>query len=118
MRKNNKSAYCKGFSLGLFIAIAITIISFYLFPLLIIDTGSGMFFLLLVVPIVCFVSALVYGFFVGFKWFYPIIVAILFVPTIFIYYNSSAFIYIIIYAAFAFIGIGIGGLFHKNRKSA
>jgi hypothetical protein len=118
MKKNNKGAYLKGFSLGLLIAIAITIISFYLFPLLIIDTGSGMFILLLVIPIVCFVSALVYGCFAGFKWFYPIIVAMIFVPTIFIYFNSSAFIYVIIYAAIAFIGDGIGGLIHKYRKSS
>ena len=47
------------------------------------------------------------------KWFYPVIVSLLFIPSIFIYYNSSAFIYCIWYLIDSFIGVLIGYLSMK-----
>lgn len=93
--------------------LIIDILSFYLLPLLIIDTGSGMFILLIVIPIICFIISLIYGMKNSFNLIYPLIVMLLFVPTIFIFYNSSATIYIWAYGAISLTGNFIGDLFHK-----
>ena len=45
----------------------------------------------------------------GFKIWISIIIAILFVPTMFIFYNSTACVYIIVYVIFSLIGCIIGG---------
>ena len=50
----------------------------------------------------------------GFDFILPILAIVLFAPTIFIFYNSSAWIYIVIYAVIAFIGNGIGRIFYKK----
>lgn len=42
------------------------------------------------------------------KYLYPVIVSILFIPTIFIYYNESAFIHIIWYLIDSVIGLLLG----------
>ena len=44
------------------------------------------------------------------KYLYPIVIAILFIPTIFIHYNETAFIYIVWYFVISAIGLGIGTL--------
>ena len=53
------------------------------------------------------------------KYYYPGIVAIVFMPSIFIYYNSSAFIhstwYLIVSSIGVFVGIIICKLTHRNR---
>lgn len=95
---------------------AITLaIAFYVLPLFIKDTGSGMFMLLLVIPLLTFVCAIVYGVRQGFDFLLTIAAIILFAPTIFIFYNTSAWIYIIAYAVIALVGNGIGRIFHKKR---
>lgn len=47
------------------------------------------------------------------KYLYPIIVAILFIPSIFIYYNESAFIHSIWYLVVSSIGLLIGTIIYK-----
>ena len=88
---------------------------FYILPLLIQDTGSGMFVLLLVVPAVTFVASLVFGIREGFSVILPLIVAALFAPTLFIFYNESAWVYIPAYALIALIGDGVGRIFYRRR---
>ena len=99
--------------------LIINIITFYVLPLLGRNTGSFMLILLIIMPLICFFSSLLYGFKEGFQLIYPIIVAIIFIPTIFIYYNSSAWIYTLIYAGIAFIGNIFASNFicHKNSKN-
>ena len=50
------------------------------------------------------------------KFLYPIIISILFIPTVFIYYNESALIHSIWYFIDSLIGIGIGTLIFKFLK--
>ena len=88
---------------------------FYILPLLIQDTGSGMFVLLLVVPAVTFVASLVLGIREGFSIIVPLIVAALFAPTLCIFYNESAWGYIPAYAFIAVIGNAIGRIFYKQK---
>lgn len=47
------------------------------------------------------------------KYLYPIIVAILFIPSVFIYYNESALIHSIWYLAVSFIGVLLGTVIYK-----
>ncbi|MCC5911289.1 MAG: hypothetical protein JJT76_12700 [Clostridiaceae bacterium] len=96
--------------------LIVTAIAFYLLPLLGRDTGSFMLILLIAVPLICFTAALLHGARSGFKLFYPLIVASLFIPTIFIYYNSTAWIYTVIYAAIALVGTTIGSSIIQQNK--
>ncbi len=89
---------------------------FYLLPLLIKDTGTGMQMLLIVIPLICFVCSLIYGFKKPFSLFYSVIAASLFIPSIFIFYNSSAWVYIIVYGVIALIGSVIGKGISKCGK--
>lgn len=96
--------------------LSVIMLDFYLLPFLIRDTGSAMLMLLVVVPLICFVCSLVYGIKNSFYLVYAIIVAILFIPTILIFYNSTAWVYIFGYGAIALVGNAIGMVFSKIRK--
>lgn len=93
--------------------LVVNIIAFYLLPIFIIDTGSGMFILLIVTPLICFITSVVFGLRHSFIFLYSVIVALLFIPTMLIFYDSSASIYVIIYGMIALIGNFIGNLFSK-----
>ena len=86
----------------------IIFIAFYLVPILIKDTGSGMFILLIVIPLITLITSIIYGLRNTFDFIYPLIVAILFIPTLFIYYNTSALVYVIVYSMIAVIGELLG----------
>ena len=47
------------------------------------------------------------------KYLYPIIVAILFIPSVFIYYNKSALIHSIWYLVVSSIGLLVGTIIYK-----
>lgn len=94
--------------------VLVLAVDFYLVPLLIQDTGSGMFILLFMVPFIAFICAVVYGVRQGFNGLLPLAGTVLFVPTIFIFYNESAWFYIIVYAAVIAIGNGVGRIFYKK----
>ena len=91
-------------------------ILFYILPLRIRDTGSGMLIMLLVIPFLTFLCSVIYGIRQGFQPLLALVTAILFAPTIFIFYNESAWIYIVIYAVITLVGNGIGGAFYKKEK--
>lgn len=95
--------------------MAITFV-FYFLPFLIKDTGSGMFILLFGIPIICFIISLIYGIKKSFDWLYPLFIMLLFVPTIFIFYNESATIYILVYGIISLIGNFLGSLIFKKSK--
>ena len=92
----------------------IILITFYIVPMLIKDTGSGMFILLIVIPLITLITSLIYGLRNTVDFIYPLIVAILFIPTLFIYYNTSAWVYIISYSMIAVIGELLGKTLQKK----
>jgi len=47
------------------------------------------------------------------KYGYPLIIAILFIPTVFIYYNESAFVHSLWYLCSGYIGCIIGLVIYK-----
>ena len=92
----------------------IILIAFYIVPMLIKDTGSGMFILLIVIPLITLITSIIYGLRNTFDFIYPLLVAILFIPTLFIYYNISAWVYIIAYSLIAIIGEILGKTIQKK----
>ena len=92
------------------------ILAFYGFPL--IDRESGMLTLLILFPLVCLLSALVYGVKHSFSLLYSIIVMALFIPTIVIFYNETASIYVGIYGVISLVGNLLGSFIRKihHRK--
>ncbi len=93
----------------------VLVIAFYVLPMLITDTGLGMLMLLFVIPFIAFICALVYGIKQGFNLLLPIIAAVLFTPTLFIFYNKSAWVYIVTYVIITLVGNGIGRIFYKAK---
>lgn len=85
-------------------AAAVNAAAFYLLPLLIRDTGSGMFVLLFALPCVCLLAGFACGCAAGLRWYYPIVIALLFIPVIFLYLNETAALYAPIYGLIAFAG--------------
>lgn len=100
--------------------LLVNAIAFYLLPMIIQDMGSAMLVLLLAIPLICFSIAIVFGVKNSFNWIYPLAVALLFAPTIFIFYNESATFYTAIYGILALVGNLIGKIFYKRNctKSA
>ncbi|PNT90243.1 hypothetical protein [Clostridium thermosuccinogenes] len=89
-------------------------VAFYILPLSGKDTGSFMLILLIAIPLVCFITSLIYGIKNRFNLIFPVIVGVIFIPTIFIYYNRSAWVYIIGYAVISLIGNLIGRLLGRR----
>lgn len=93
---------------------AAMLLNFYLLPLLMADTGSAMIVVLILIPAICFIISLLYGMRNGFHFEYAVITAVLFIPSIFIYYNISAWVYIIGYGIIALLGNLVSVLFRKK----
>lgn len=85
----------------------------FLLPLLIRDTGSGMFVLLVLVPVSVLVISGLFAMMYGFQWIFPLFTAALWIPVVFLYMNESAMIYLWIYGGITLLGQGVG---HHMRR--
>lgn len=90
-------------------------VDFYVLPLLMKDTGSAMLLLLFVMPLICLVTAVLYGLKNGFRIWFGLLTALLFVPSIFIFYNETAWVYMLVFGALAVLGNAVGLLFHRKK---
>ena len=79
-------------------------IDLYVIPRFIKDTGSAVIVMLMIIPLICLITSVFYGIKNGFDFWYILIAAIMFTPSIFMFYNSSAWIYVIGYAVIALLG--------------
>lgn len=93
--------------------LIVIMLAFYVLPALINDTGTGIFFLLILIPIICFLTSLIYVIRHSFNLIFLLLIMILFVPTIFIFYNESAAVYVLIYGIIATTGNILGSLIKK-----
>lgn len=92
-------------------------IMYYFIPLYLVkDTGSGIFLLLIVIPVIVFLISLVFAKKNGFRWYFSVIIGLLWFPNVFIL-NDSASSYIIIYGVISFVGQLIGFFLRKYRQS-
>ena len=94
-----------------FAYLLIIVLTFYGLPL--IDRESEMLLLWILFPLVCFLSAIVYGIKYLFSVVYSILVMLLFIPTIFIFYNETASIYIGVYGMISLVGNLLGSFIRK-----
>lgn len=96
--------------------LLIIMLAFYGLPF--INRESGMVTLLILFPLVCLLSAVVYGVKHSFSLVYSILVMALFIPTIFIFYNETASFYIGAYGVISLVGNLLGSFIRKiyNRK--
>ena len=100
--------YCKEI-----IVLIIQLLMFYIYPLLVgMNNPLGMVSIILLVT---FILSIIIGMTLKSKekYFYPIIISILFIPTVFIYYNESALVHSFWYLVVSFIGIGLGTIKYK-----
>ncbi len=90
-------------------------IAFYILPLFIYNTGMAIINMLCIIPLICFITNIIYAFNKLTSIIFPIISIILYIPTIYIYYGykSGADIYIVIYGVIIFLGYVIGKLLNK-----
>ena len=91
-------------------------IAFYILPMIIQDTGSAIAIMLVALPVICFITSIVFNVKNTFNWIYPLAVALIFAPTVFIFYNESAAVYIVAYGIIALVGNLIGKIFYKRTK--
>ena len=94
---------------------AVLAADFYLLPCLIKNTGVAMLMMLCVIPLAAFITAVIYGVRRGFGFLLAAAAMLLFIPTIFLYYNESAWVYVLVYGAITLAGNGFGGIFYQKR---
>ena len=100
------------------LVLLIQLFMFYIFPLFAGPTDAmGM---VLLIIIATFVLSIIIGSISKekIKYLYPIIISILFIPSVFIYYNESALVHSIWYLVISFIGLMFGIAIYKltHRK--
>lgn len=98
------------------IIILIQLFMFYLFPLVGNKVGAiGMVFLILCGT---FILSILIGVMSEYKikYLYPIIISVIFIPSIWIYYNESALVHSLWYLVVSIVGIFIGVILSKIRK--
>ena len=96
----------------IFIAL-IQLFMFYVFPLFAGPTDAmGMVFLILLATLLL---SLVMGILSKYwiKYLYPAVTAVLFIPSVWIFYNESALIHAVWYLAAASVGLILGSLLRK-----
>lgn len=98
------------------IVLLIQLFIFYIFPMFAGPTDAiGMVFLI-------WVSTIILGIIIAvisnkkIKYLYPIIIAILFIPSVFIYYNESALVHSLWYLVSSSVGVLIGIIIYKLKS--
>lgn len=71
--------------------------------------------LVVINSLISFGGSYVSCFICGFVWYLPFLTGLLFAPAMFIFYDSSCWIYILIYLLFSFLGCFFGAGMRKQR---
>lgn len=96
-----------------FIILFLQLLLFYIFPLF--SNPINTIGMVLIIILMTFFLSFIIGCISKekFKYLYPAIVAIAFVPSVFIYYNDSALIHTIWYFIISGIGLMLGAIIYK-----
>ena len=70
--------------------------------------GFNLYMLLLGYPAVTYIASIIFALYNRYKWLYILFPSVLFIPATFIYYNYTALIYMVLYAAAAALGLLVG----------
>ena len=90
---------------------------YYLAPLAVRDTGGAMLLLLLLTPLTVLGASIWLGARNGFVWPLPFAAALLFAPTLLLYYNESAWVYLPVYAGICAVGLAAGWAIRLANRS-
>ena len=93
--------------------LAIQLFMFYIFPLFAGPTDAmGMGVLIIFSTLLL---SLILGIFSKkkIKFLYPIVIALLFIPSVFIHYNESSMIHTVWYLVISSVGLIVGSVIHK-----
>ena len=95
------------------IILLIQLLIFYICPLF--TSENDMIGLILFIIIVTFILSFVLGLISRekFKYIYPLVICILFLPSVFIYYNESALVHALWYLIISLCGMLIGSFCYK-----
>lgn len=102
-------------AIGMLPYLIILALNYYALPFLITDTGMAIFVLLGLVPFISLLSAFICGVRQGFHWLFVLCGTLLFIPSIYIFYNESAWFYVGVYGVILLVGNTLGMLLHKKR---
>ncbi len=100
----------------LILSSLVLLTNFYGTPFIMRDTGSLIFGLLILFPFATLLVSLLYASLYKINILYSVGMVALFLPTVYIFYNDSALIYVVIYFVFSLIGQGIGRLLYRERE--
>jgi len=98
------------------IILIIQLFTFYICPLFAGPTDAmGMVLLIILATLIL---SIIIGSFSKekIKYLYPIVISLLFIPSIFIYYNESAFIHSLWYLIVSTVGLLIGAIIRGGSK--
>lgn len=98
------------------IILILQLFMFYIFPLFAGPTDAmGMVFLIIISTFILSIIITIISKY-KFKYFYGIIISILFIPSVFIYYNESALVHSVWYLIISYLGILFGVIFNFILK--
>ena len=95
--------------------ILVMAVLFYFVPPLLADTRFEDFALMVVTPACCLGGGLLFGKINGWVWYYFVIVALIFAPTVVMNYARSDIHYIFEYGVLALMGHLLGYAFHRDK---
>ena len=95
------------------IILILQLLMFYIYPLII--GMDNPFVMVLTIILVTFILSIIIGRLSNkkIKHLYPLIIAILFIPSVYIYYNESALVHSVWYFIVSISGVGIGTIMTK-----
>ncbi len=103
--------------LMMYVIVLITV--FFLIPIITLLGVPKEFLITLlfvVNPVACLGTGAVFGIKHGFKWYFILLAPVLFIPSIFIFYNDSAWVYSAAYLLSSAAGLAIGCILRKPGK--
>lgn len=124
-KKQKKGDNMKQEEKNIIVITLITIFIFNLFPTIAKFYPSVMSIYIVFLGLIainsayCFLICMVYSLKEGYKWYLPFLTGLLFIPTMFIFYDISSIVYIALYIFVGCVGNLIGGLIsdyiHKTK---
>lgn len=94
--------------------LIVMIAAFYFLPPALFGTRFEDFALKIVTPAFCLGSGIIFCKINGWVWYYCCVVALIFAPTLVLYYSQNDLHYILEYGGLAFLGSLFGYAFHKD----
>lgn len=95
--------------------LAVMIALFYFAPPALAGTRFEDFAIMIITPACCLGSGVIFGKQNGWVWYYCVVVALIFAPTLVLNYSQSDLHYILEYGGLALMGCLLGYAFHRDK---